>query len=161
MPSLQEQKSLAQDELKQLAEEGAQVEELERALKLADEQSEALQAEALEVFWREAAVARENLDSAYVEPSLLPLIHEERPDGPRRLPVPDGDRLADRMLGAWLGRCAGCMLGKPVEGWPRDHIEKLLRAAGAYPLADYFPPVEEVHRSMKVSYQTLSKLGLK
>ena len=149
MPSLQEQKNLAQAELTQLAEEGAHVEELDRALKLADEKSPELQAQALEVFWRAAAVVGENLDTAYVEPSLLQLIHAERPDGPRRLPVPDGDLLADRMFGAWLGRCAGCMLGKPVEGWPRENIEKLLQAADAYPLDDYFPPIKKLPKGLK------------
>jgi ADP-ribosylglycohydrolase len=149
MPSLAEQKTLAQAELTQLAEEGAHVEELARALKLADARSAGAQAEALEVFWRGAAVAQDHLDTAYVEPSLLPLIRDERPDGPRRLPVPDGDQLADCLLGAWLGRCAGCMLGKPVEGWTRENIEKLLRAADAYPLDDYFPPVKKLPQGLK------------
>src|SRR5687768_531206 len=30
---------------------------------------------------------------------------------------PSAEELGDRVLGAWLGRCAGCLLGKPVEGW--------------------------------------------
>jgi len=144
MPSLQEQRNLAAAELTQLAEEGARTEEAARALKLAQEQDEATQAEALEVFWREAVVAQEKLQTPYVEPSTLPEIQAERPDGPRRLPLADGDTLQDRMLGAWLGRCAGCMLGKPVEGWPRAHIETLLQAADALPLDNYFPPVEDL-----------------
>ncbi len=144
MPSLQEQRNLAAAELTQLAEEGARTEEAARALKLAQEQDEATQAEALEVFWREAVVAQEKLQTPHVEPSTLPEIQAERPDGPRRLPLADGDTLQDRMLGAWLGRCAGCMLGKPVEGWPRAHIETLLQAADALPLDNYFPPVEDL-----------------
>jgi len=149
MPSLQEQKNLAAAELTQLAEEGAPTAELARALKLAGEQDEATQAEALEAFWREAVVAQEQLHTAYAEPSTLAEIHAARPDGPRRLPLADGDMLQDRMLGAWLGRCAGCMLGKPVEGWTRANIAKLLQAGDAYPLDDYFPPLDELPEGLK------------
>ncbi|MFF5251266.1 ADP-ribosylglycohydrolase family protein [Streptomyces leeuwenhoekii] len=51
-------------------------------------------------------------------------------------------RLADRVLGGWLGRIAGNMLGKPVEQgevWTRDRIDRYLREAGALPLTDYLP----------------------
>ena len=50
--------------------------------------------------------------------------------------------LYDRIYGAWLGRCAGCTLGKPVEGWPRAKITAYLRAADAYPLSSYFPVLD-------------------
>jgi ADP-ribosylglycohydrolase len=56
-------------------------------------------------------------------------------------PVPD-DRVDDKILGGWLGRIAGCNLGKPVEWgphWTSDHIRSYLEQAGAYPLRDYFP----------------------
>jgi ADP-ribosylglycohydrolase len=55
--------------------------------------------------------------------------------------------LADRILGGWLGRIAGNMLGKPVEQgevWTRDRIDRYLREADALPLTDYLPePVSE------------------
>ncbi|MBA4387961.1 MAG: hypothetical protein C0404_08260 [Verrucomicrobia bacterium] len=46
--------------------------------------------------------------------------------------------LRDRLHAAWLGRCAGCMLGQPVEGvhWP-DRLRKLLEFVGSWPLIDY------------------------
>lgn len=44
----------------------------------------------------------------------------------------------DRVLGAWLGRAAGCLLGKPVEKIPRQGIEQLARATGNWPIAGYF-----------------------
>lgn len=50
--------------------------------------------------------------------------------------------LDDKVLGGWLGRIAGCNLGKPVElgpHWTPDHIRAYLELAGAYPLRDYFP----------------------
>jgi ADP-ribosylglycohydrolase len=50
----------------------------------------------------------------------------------------------DKVYGGWLGRCAGCTLGKPVEGygWTRDRIRAYLEQAGAYPLRDYIPALE-------------------
>ncbi|GAA3708826.1 ADP-ribosylglycohydrolase family protein [Nonomuraea antimicrobica] len=53
--------------------------------------------------------------------------------------------LRDRMLGAWLGRCAGCNLGKPVEygdHWTAAHLRDYLELAGAYPLRDYIPVLD-------------------
>ncbi|MGI5403829.1 ADP-ribosylglycohydrolase family protein [Streptomyces sp. CA-135486] len=50
--------------------------------------------------------------------------------------------LADRILGGWLGRVAGNMLGKPVERgdyWTRERIDRYLRQADALPLTDYLP----------------------
>ena len=52
---------------------------------------------------------------------------------------PDDAALADRRLGAWLGRCAGCALGKPVENWPRAAIRRYLDRTGDYPITDYLP----------------------
>jgi ADP-ribosylglycohydrolase len=49
------------------------------------------------------------------------------------------DTIADRIHGAWLGRCAGCALGKPVEGWSVTHVRRYLANAGAWPLEDYIP----------------------
>lgn len=84
---------------------------------------------------------------ARCEPSGLEEIRALRPDGPRRYDFTMSDEtLADRMLGAWLGRAAGCALGKPVEGWPRADIRELLEYAGEFPLEHYFPPVEGFRR---------------
>ncbi|MGV9248827.1 ADP-ribosylglycohydrolase family protein [Streptomyces sp. NPDC003710] len=61
--------------------------------------------------------------------------------------TPVGADLPDRILGGWLGRIAGNMLGKPVERgevWTRDRIDRYLRRAGALPLTDYLPePADE------------------
>ena len=83
-----------------------------------------------------------------------------RPDpGPRGLPRTTGDRepalgagprdgapasrgpgadagLRARLEAAWLGRAAGCLLGKPVEKLPLEGIRALARAAGIAPLYD-------------------------
>ena len=58
------------------------------------------------------------------------------------LAPPVGAELADRVLGGWLGRIAGNMLGKPVEQgevWTRARIDRYLRRADALPLTDYLP----------------------
>ncbi|BCL31308.1 ADP-ribosylglycohydrolase family protein [Streptomyces aurantiacus] len=39
---------------------------------------------------------------------------------------------------AWLGRAAGCLLGKPVEKLPLDGIRRLARATGNWPLTTWF-----------------------
>ena len=43
----------------------------------------------------------------------------------------------DKIYGAWLGRCAGCLLGQPVEGWRRARINGLLKETGNLPLTYY------------------------
>lgn len=53
-----------------------------------------------------------------------------------------GMDLGDRILGGWLGRVAGNMLGKPVERgdyWTRERIDDYLRRTDALPLTDYLP----------------------
>ncbi len=73
------------------------------------------------------------------EPSELAAIKKLRPRGPRRISKSIGAKAQDRILGAWLGRCVGCQIGKPVEGMPRDKIVKLLKKTKAWPLDDYVP----------------------
>ena len=81
--------------------------------------------------------------SGYVEPSTLEEIRALRPDGPRRMATVAADAaLLDRIHGAWLGRAAGCALGKPVEGWPKERIDSYLAFAGALPLDDFIPLAE-------------------
>ncbi|MFB6520875.1 ADP-ribosylglycohydrolase family protein [Streptomyces sp. NPDC056401] len=46
--------------------------------------------------------------------------------------------LRRRLEAAWLGRAVGCVLGKPVEKLPLHGIRALARAAGNWPLTDWF-----------------------
>jgi ADP-ribosylglycohydrolase len=57
---------------------------------------------------------------------------------PPRLPVVTRAALEDSVRGAWLGRAAGCLLGKPVEGLSRAGIREILQAEGRWPLTDWF-----------------------
>ena len=51
------------------------------------------------------------------------------------------EQIQERLLGAWLGRSVGCILGVPVEGLSREQLEIYLKAAGAYPLQDFVPQI--------------------
>ncbi len=75
----------------------------------------------------------------YREPSDLESIREARPESLQKMEIKlDEGVLFDKVLGAWLGRCSGCLLGKPVEGWRIQRIWGYLRDLGRYPLDDYF-----------------------
>jgi hypothetical protein len=79
-------------------------------------------------------------DYPYVEPSALEEIQAARPDprAPRAFDRALGDEeWFDHIYGAWLGRSAGCLLGKPIEGWRSGILWPYLKALGAYPLHDY------------------------
>lgn len=45
--------------------------------------------------------------------------------------------IENRILGGWLGRAAGCLLGKPVEKIPRHAIKEMLLSNGTWPLTEY------------------------
>jgi len=81
---------------------------------------------------------------AYFEPEHLSGIRRARPNGPRRvIPDLDGKKLLDRIHGAWLGRVAGCVLGKPVEPFGYWYkIADYLRLTNSYPLRDYIPRLD-------------------
>ncbi|MGW6566228.1 ADP-ribosylglycohydrolase family protein [Streptomyces sp. NPDC054975] len=58
---------------------------------------------------------------------------------PRAQEAPRAEQaLRDRLHAAWLGRAAGCLLGKPVEKLPLPAIRQLARAAGNWPLTTWF-----------------------
>lgn len=53
-------------------------------------------------------------------------------------PVRPGPAEPRRLHGAWLGRAAGCLLGKPVEKIPREGIHAIAAATGNWPVRSYF-----------------------
>ncbi|MER7476528.1 ADP-ribosylglycohydrolase family protein [Streptomyces sp. NPDC126510] len=70
------------------------------------------------------------------EPTDLERIRAACPDWPEPLGTPA--TTAHRLEAAWLGRAAGCLLGKPVEKLPLDAIRRLARSTGNWPLTAYF-----------------------
>lgn len=95
----------------------------------------------------------------YSEPSELEAIKAERPE-PADLPgarVLTDEEYYDRVYGAWSGRCAGCLLGKPIEGWHRERITGLLRETGNYPVNFYIS--SDIPQDIKEKYQVSDRNG--
>ncbi len=74
------------------------------------------------------------------------------------LAKPGDDEIADRIHGAWLGRCCACALGKPFEAYPyvcgKDGeggwtwVKRWFEEAGQWPISYYAPrssPAKEKH----------------
>ncbi len=130
-------------ELRQLDDEGRDVRPLKRRfqamIRLGDEKiaSDRNQAKAAALL-DEARDLKLRKDYAFDEPSDLPAIRKLRPRGPRRYKkARPGKQLLDRVTGAWLGRCVGCLLGKPAEGTRTDRLWPFLKATRQWPIRDY------------------------
>ncbi|HVD53208.1 MAG TPA: ADP-ribosylglycohydrolase family protein, partial [Propionibacteriaceae bacterium] len=133
---------LVHDELRQRIESGYQVSGI--AADLAATPIDDL--DRLEALYLELIKTKRRSGWAYEEPESLEEILEAMPAGPLdatdSLGPPQPAELANRILGGWLGRIAGCNLGKPVENgdfWTPDRIRAYLEMADAYPLRDYIP----------------------
>lgn len=87
---------------------------------------------------RALLVELDEVEGAEGEPTEWAGVHGLLGAIPTPVPAPDRAALEDRIQGAWSGRAAGCLWGKPVEKIPREGIEEILRAAGRWPLTDYF-----------------------
>lgn len=98
--------------------------------------------------WRAAAVlaelaethANERFECA-AEPDELEAIRQASPGSNKPRPsvqTLDEAELRDRILGGWLGRAAGCLLGKPVERYQRPVLREILESNDNWPLNDYW-----------------------
>jgi len=75
---------------------------------------------------------------AYVEPSDLEGIQTERRPPGIRCPKPeDIGALRPKVMGAWLGRICGCLLGKSVEGIKTPELNYVLKETGNHPMHRY------------------------
>ncbi|WP_327423666.1 ADP-ribosylglycohydrolase family protein [Streptomyces sp. NBC_01230] len=82
-------------------------------------------------------LARLDSTAAVDEPTDLALIRAACPHWPTpRADLPTVGKA--RLEAAWLGRAAGCLLGKPVEKMPLAGIRALARATGNWPLSTWF-----------------------
>ena len=137
-------RSLIRAELKQREEEGCDVRDIGERIQVALDKGIEADPSLFDDFYNELDGLVPGPAFSCEEPSTLEAIRELRPDGPRSMGIDISDEdLADRIHGAWLGRAAGCALGKPVEGWPKGNIDRYLKAANALPLDDYIPFLEE------------------
>jgi ADP-ribosylglycohydrolase len=137
---------LVHDELRQRIESGYDVSGIEADLVAMPTDN----LDRLEALYLELIKTKQRSDWAYEEPELLDEIIDAmpaRPLGAADLLRPPPAELANRILGGWLGRIAGCNLGKPVENgdfWTPDRIRTYLEMAHAYPLRDYIPALDPV-----------------
>jgi ADP-ribosylglycohydrolase len=134
MPGWATLEQLLREEITQRSEEGCDI------AGVAERCEGARNADELMKIYYDLQKLRVRSDFPYVEPSHLAGIRAARAGITKRWNVKLDDALFDRIHGAWLGRIAGCMLGKPVEGWPKEVLEKYLKAIGEYPLSNYVPP---------------------
>ncbi len=96
----------------------------------------------------------------YHEPDGLAEMRAEPAAPMPSLQLPDRAELEDRVAGAWLGRCAGVTLGKPVEMWRAEEIKGYLQDADAWPLRDYVPPSSPSYaRQPRCMDATLGNIG--
>jgi hypothetical protein len=114
--------------------------EIERLIALGDDLSEPERQREIEALLDRTAELPVKAGYPYHEPSGLEEIRAARPQSDTALAgsLPRGGELEDKLHGAWTGRCAGCLLGKPVEGWRSERMWGLLKDAGHWPLRDYF-----------------------
>jgi len=63
------------------------------------------------------------------------------------------DEYIERVKGAWYGRCAGVVLGKPFEmGMTRQDIQDYLESVNAYPLRDWAPiRSEKLNKTLRMN----------
>jgi ADP-ribosylglycohydrolase len=92
-----------------------------------------------------AAAVLDELDALPAEPDLgrrepttLCAIEATWLPGPDPAGPSPRTALIDRVHGAWLGRAAGCLLGKPVEKTPRNGIHEILVSQQRWPLRTWF-----------------------
>ncbi|MCI0512018.1 ADP-ribosylglycohydrolase family protein [candidate division KSB1 bacterium] len=93
------------------------------------------------------------------EPSTLAAIQQARPGAARFTPDPNltPSGLQNKIAGGWLGRIAGCMLGKPLEGFMQQNFVqnmRMLRAANLLLPENYLTP-EQFQTLLEVAGQPL------
>ena len=138
------EKSIIRIELIQRQEEGCDTSAIQARIETALTKGRDLDPVEISALYDELGLLEVKKGFPYQEPSDLEAIRSLRPDGPRDMGMDLTDEaLQDRIYGAWLGRAAGCALGKPVEGWPKERIDNYLKAADALPLDDYIPYLEK------------------
>jgi ADP-ribosylglycohydrolase len=127
------------DEINQRTESGFETGDLADRARRAIAEMQDPQDETLVLLLRLAEETRRARQWPHAEIDAATELLARVPDLPRVADV--GHDLPDRLLGAWLGRCIGCLLGKPIEGWSSDDIRRYLESVDAWPLASYVPAV--------------------
>lgn len=147
----QEPYALAGNEIAQARQTGRRVDGLHERLATLEPHDHA----PLMDLYEEARGAAPAGERAHVEASTLTEIRAQLPSVWQVRPPVD-DTVEDRVRGAWYGRVAGNMLGKPVEkGWPRARLTSYLIECDAFPLTDYVPlDDDEPQHARALGFQT-------
>lgn len=89
----------------------------------------------------------------FCEPNELDEIREQRKHFSISLPMPEDERMEDKVLGGWYGRICGCLLGKPVEGIKSAELQEILKRTGNFPMTRYIDKEEITEEVSKgISY---------
>ena len=148
-------KWLINDEIAQRREEGCCVDGFDKLLGEAGEDKDAL----MNVYEKLLALVPSR-EFAYTEPEEYEEI-KALSDGniPSVKLDYDSDEVKDKFYGAWLGRCAGCALGKPFERYPycggangrsgASYVKEWYEGAGEWPIKGYAPSHSEAEGHMK------------
>lgn len=147
-------RTLVKDEIKQLTEEGYDVSEIENTFNWYLIMNRHFDINDARYFFYEvlkSAHKKENF--IYHEPSDWEDIMAESSFENYEKPEFSKEELFDKIYGALLGRAAGCMLGKPVEGWTREKILRYLKKAGESQLEYYFPKIEDETDEFKIYFK--------
>lgn len=139
---------LIRDELAQARESGHLVDDLAQRFVV----TAPADTDALERLYGEIVAAERQSDWPYGEPEGLGAIMESLPNDPA-VAAPTGAELVDKINGGWLGRIAGCNLGKPVEDgdhWTTARLRDYLERAGAWPLRDYVPVLDPMPEEFRL-----------
>jgi len=145
MPGWEPLDMIVKNEITQREDEGFDVGGLLQKWEAAGKDEEKLMA-----VYRQLQNAPSQTNFPYTEPSELADIRGQRPDGPRRIDIrQNSEQLRDQFYGAWLGRCIGCALGRPLEigpfssgangkpGW--ENVKLWFEGADAWPIRGYTP----------------------
>lgn len=127
-------KNYLETELRQSMEEGKEVGAYrQRAQEIMDREDTAEAERDAILLYEELQGEPVQADFPYQEPEsldeIIALFPEEKEEK-----VED---IESRLLGAWVGRASGCLLGQPVEGWDRGRITGFAKATGNYPFRTY------------------------
>ncbi|NWF88239.1 MAG: ADP-ribosylglycohydrolase family protein [Ignavibacteriaceae bacterium] len=126
-------------ELRQQKEEGNDVDELtqqwENTINLGLSEPEFK--EKAELFYKQLENKHPVVIDDKNEPSAWDEIVKQCGIKKDKLPSLSASFIENRILGGWLGRCAGCLLGKPIEKIPRSGIKELLSSNNTWPISNY------------------------
>ncbi len=92
------------------------------------------------------------------EPDDLKAIRQAAPKSPPHHQLSEAE-LYDKLLGGWLGRAAGCLLGKPVERHMRPALREMLKSNNNWPLDNYWTEAG-MPRNILDRYPWKLRLGL-